>query len=104
MTIDERLEALTMNLELMSHSHEALAQRHEALAQKQAEDYAKSERYHAKTENLLRRAIEAGVQEARNQRKRSLALDEKIAHLAKSQEVTQKLFQAWLKRGENGKH
>jgi hypothetical protein len=86
MTVDERLEALTHSLELLTHSH-------------------------AKTENVLRRAIAAGVLEARRQRRRSRELDEKISHaddkitqLASAQIVTEELLQAFLKRGGNGQH
>ena len=93
MNIDERLEALTMNLELMSHSHEALVQKqaedYRLLAQKQAQDDAKNERRHAKTENLLRRAIAAGVKEARSQRERSRILDEKITQISSAQLVSE---------------
>ena len=116
MTIDQRLEALTMNLELMSHSHEALVQKqardHNLLAQKQA-------RYHGKTESLLRRAIAASVKEARQERQKGRELDAKtsarasdlaetMAQLARAQVISEKkltrLEDLFLNRGKNGKH
>jgi hypothetical protein len=112
MTIDERIEALAVSLELLNQSH-------------------------IKTEDVLRRAIRLGIRESRSRRNKSRELDEKITQLASAQLlsedkftqlaaaqlvsetahaeleakvtelaaaqlVTQQLFQAWLKRGENG--
>jgi len=37
MSIDERLEALTMHLEVVTHLHEALEKRHEAFEQRMTE-------------------------------------------------------------------
>jgi hypothetical protein len=91
MTIDERIEALTLSMELLNESH-------------------------VKTENTLRRAIRLAVKEGRSLRNRSreadqkitqlasaqLVTEEKLAELAAAQKVTEGLFQAWLKRGGNG--
>jgi len=53
----------------------------------------------------LRRAFALGVQEARNQRRRSRELDEKITQLAAAQLITEEKLQAFLdsmRRGGNG--
>ena len=53
----------------------------------------------------LRRAFALGVQEARNERRRSAALDEKITQLAAAQLITEEKLQAFidsLRRGANG--
>ena len=97
MNIDDRLEALTMNLELLSHSHEAVAKLQ-----------AKTEAGLAKTDNLLRRAIAASVKEALQERRKRRELEAQtqadIKELRNAQRVTERLFQAWLKRNGNGKH
>lgn len=49
-----------------------------------------------KTRDDLRRAVRLGVQEARNQRRRSQDLDEKITQLAAAQLVTEQKFQSFL--------
>ena len=108
MTIDDRLEALTMNLGLLSHSceslvksHESLAKGHEAIAKRQA----KTE---AGLDNILRRAIAASVKESLQERRKRRELDAKteagFQELRSAQIVTERLFQAWLKRSGNGKH
>ncbi len=53
----------------------------------------------------LRRAFALGVQEARNELRRSAALDEKITQLAAAQLITEEKLQAFidtLRRGANG--
>lgn len=74
-----------------------------------AEQHAEAEQRHAReTADFrdLRRAFALGVQEARNQRPRSAALDEKITQLAAAQLVTEEKLQGLvdaLRRGGNGK-
>src|SRR6266436_4746082 len=64
MTIDERIEALTMNMELLSRAQ-------------------------AKTERSLQRWAALGVREARKQRKRQQEIDLNITRLAAAQLVTE---------------
>ncbi len=89
MNIDERLVALV-------DRHEALTESVELLAEQQAEAAeratAAEERHARETADIrrdLRRAFALGVREARNQRRRSAALDEKITQLAAAQLVTE---------------
>jgi hypothetical protein len=81
MTIDERLESLAAR-------HEALTQTVELMA---AEGLA--------FRRDFRRAVRMGVREARNQRKRSAALDEKIAA---ARAANEELWKRFLERGGNG--
>lgn len=84
MTIDERLENL-------ARRHEALTQTVELMA---AEGLA--------FRRDFRRAVRMGIQEARNQRKRSAVLDEKITQIAAAQLVNEELLKRFLERGGNG--
>ena len=83
MTIDERLEKLTQNVEMLM------------VAQ-------------AKTENALRRAIHLGVREARNERKRRQELDQRQQDLSdyadKRHQELEALLKTFLERGGNGRH
>ena len=87
MNIDERLEAITMNLELLSISH-------------------------AKTEMELRRAIRLSVQDARNHRRRHEQEEASEAkRRAESEELATRrhaeletLFKKFMERKGNGKH
>ena len=81
MTIDERLEKLT-------ERHEALTQTVELIT---AEALAFRREF--------RRAVRLGIQEARNQRKRSAVLDAKIAA---ARLVNEELWKRFLERGGNG--
>src|SRR5258708_28503790 len=71
MTLDERNEALTMNLELLSRNQEAM------------------QAAQAKTERSLQRWAALGVREARKQRKRQQEIDLNITRLAAAQLVTE---------------
>ena len=84
MTIDERLEKLTAR-------HETLTQTVELIT---AEGLA--------FRRDFRRAVRMGIQEARNQRKRSAVLDEKITQIAAAQLVNEELLKRFLERGGNG--
>ena len=88
MTIDERLEKLT-------ERHEALTQTVELIT---AEGLA--------FRRDFRRAVRMGIQEARNQRKRSAVLDEKIAAARLANEEffkrNEELLKRFLERGGNG--
>jgi archaellum component FlaC len=84
MTIDERLEKLT-------ERHEALTQTVELIT---AEGLAFRREF--------RRAVRLGIQEARNQRKRSAVLDEKIAAAQLSNQELFELLKRFLERGGNG--
>ena len=91
MTIDERLEKL-------AERHEAITQTVELLAV-EAVAFRRD----------LRRAVRMGIREARNQRKRSAVLDEKITQIASAQLVNEELFKRneellkrFLERGGNG--
>jgi len=95
MNIDERLERLT--------------ERHEALTQ----SVEIHDREIGEIRTQLRRAIRLGVKEARNERVRRQALDEKITQLAASQLLTEEKLQGLygkmdafidsMRRGGNGK-
>jgi uncharacterized protein YigA (DUF484 family) len=54
--------------------------------------------------NTLRRAIRMGVQDARRQRKKNAELTEIMTQIASTQRENEKLLQAFLERGGNGKH
>jgi archaellum component FlaC len=84
MTIDERLERLT-------ERHEALTQTVELIT---AEALAFRREFH--------RAVRMGVQEARNQRKRSAVLDEKVAAAQLANQELFELLKRFLERGGNG--
>ena len=53
--------------------------------------------------NTLRRAIRMGVQDARRQRKKNAELTEIMTQIASTQRENEKLLQAFLERGGNGK-
>ena len=84
MTIDERLENLTARHEALTQTVELITA--EALAFRRD----------------FRRAVRMGIQEARNQRKRSAVLDEKITQIAAAQLVNEELLRRFLERGGNG--
>ena len=108
MTLDERLEALTQSLELVAPQQANAEKRHD----REMEDIRREGRA-MRTD--LRRAFSMGVREARNQRRRSAeldekitqataALDEKITQLAAAQLVTEERLRAFidsLHRGGN---
>ena len=80
-----------------------LAEREDRTAQRQEQTEGKL----ARTETLLRRAVRAGVEEARRQRVQLKALDEKMAELAVAQRETQASLKAFIdsmNRGGNGRH
>ena len=54
--------------------------------------------------NTLRRAIRMGFQDARRQRKKNAELTEIMTQIASTQRENEKLLQAFLERGGNGKH
>ena len=98
MNIDERMAALVGR-------HEALTETVELLAERRAEAEERNARATAAFRRDLRRAFAMGVQEARNQRRRSAALDEKITQLAAAQLVTEEKLQGLLdalRRGGKG--
>ena len=112
MTLDERLEAITQTLELVARQQADAEERIAAAEQRAA---AAEERHDRDMEDIrrearamradLRRAFALGVQEARNQRRRSRELDEKITQLAAAQLITEEKLQAFLdsmRRGGNG--
>lgn len=74
---------------MMARHHEAIALHDHEMAELRVSQ--------AKTENILRRAIRLGVQDARRQRQRNLEFDETMKQLASS-------LHAFLERGGNGKH
>jgi type II secretory pathway component PulJ len=119
MTLDERLEALTLSLELVvlrqsdgEERQAAAEERHTAAMERQAAALAQHEREMADIRREgaamradLRRAFSMGVREARHERSLRRALDEKITQLAAAQLVTEetlKQFIASMRRGENG--
>jgi hypothetical protein len=71
MTIDERIEALTMGMELLSRNQEAM------------------QAAQAKTERSLQRWAALGVTEARKQRKRQQEIDLNITRLSAAQLITE---------------
>jgi len=92
-TIDERLEklterheALTRSVELMEQNQIAAAERHD----REMEDIRREG--HAMRADM-RRAFSMGVREARNTRRRSQELDQKITQLAAAQLVTEEKLQ-----------
>jgi len=98
MNIDERMAALVGR-------HEALTETVELLAERRTEAEERHARETADFRRDLRRAFAMGVQEARNQRRRSAALDEKITQLAAAQLVTEEKLQGLLdalRRGGKG--
>lgn len=98
MNIDERLAALV-------ERHEALTETVELLMEHQAAGEERHARETADFRRDLHRAFALGVQETRNQRRRSAALDEKITQLAAAQLVTEEKLQGLvdaLRRGGNG--
>ena len=112
MTIDERLEALTQSLELLAHQ-QADADERQSAADERAT--AAEERHDREMEEIrregramradLRRAFAMGVREARNARRRSHELDEKITQLAAAQLITEEKLQRFIDsmgRGGNG--
>jgi chromosome segregation ATPase len=126
MTIDERLEALTQSLELMvlrqndaEERASAAEERHNREIERhnrEIEDHNREmERHNREMEEIrrearamrteLRRAFVMGVQEARNQRRRSQELDQKITQLAAAQLVTEEKLQRFIdsvRRAGNG--
>jgi chromosome segregation ATPase len=126
MTLDERLEALAQSLELLQGMHmdnekriaaadERIAATNERIATTDERIAAAEERHDREMEDIrrearamrtdLRRAFALGVQEARNERRRSAALDEKITQLAAAQLITEEKLQSFidaLRRGGNG--
>jgi len=75
MTIDERIEALTMNLELLSRNQEAMQAAHAD--------------FEAKMERSLQRWAVLGVKEARKHRKRQQEFELNITRLSAAQLVTE---------------
>jgi hypothetical protein len=60
-----------------------------------------------RTEAVLRRAIRAGVEDARRQRVRTRKLEQTMTELAEAQKKTQSALEAFLEsmnRGGNGRH
>ena len=93
MTIDERIEALTMNLELLTEHTADGEERHEReMADIRAE---------------LRRGVRLSIQEARAERGRRQKLEEtferKITQLAAAQLITEEKLQRFLDSHGNGK-
>ena len=78
---------------MMTRHHEAIALHDREMAEMRVNQ--------AKTENILRRAIRLGVQDARRQRKRNQEFDETMTRITSMQE---QLLKAFLERGGNGKH
>lgn len=85
MTIDERLEALVRSAEL-----------HAGMLLDHHERMQKAERRMDKTDAYLRRAIRAGVKEARTSRKRHMKIENDLVRL-------EELVKVFLERGGNGK-
>lgn len=109
MTIDERLEALTQSLELLVHFQADSEARQAAAAERHDRDMEDMRRADAAIRASLRRAVAAGVREARNARRRRQELeeklDEKITQLAAAQLVTEEKLQQFInsmRRGGNG--
>src|SRR5712692_9529876 len=82
MTIDERIEALTMNLELLSRNQEAMQSSH-------ADFEAKMERSLQKMDRSLQRWAALGVKEARKHRKRQQEFELNITRLSAAQLATE---------------
>jgi hypothetical protein len=100
MTTDERIDAIARHLHELTVFSLKAEERHD--------------REIVKIDDILRRAIRAGVQEARQERvkRRELEarlteshakLDEKLAELAAAQKETEAAIQRFLKRSTNGK-
>lgn len=92
MTIDERLAAITMNLELLrAHSAAAGARHDREMSEIRAE---------------LRRAVVLAMRDARQQRAQSQEMpaqfDQKMTHLAAAQLVTEEKLQRLLDRTRGG--
>jgi chromosome segregation ATPase len=126
MTLDERLEALAQSMEVLqgmqmdnekrfAAADERIAAADERIAAADERIAAAEERHDREMEDIrrearamrtdLRRAFALGVQEARNERRRSAALDEKITQLAAAQLITEEKLQVFidcLRRGGNG--
>jgi len=119
MSLDDRLEALTRNLELVTLGHTdhdarlaaaeerqaAADERQAAAEERQAAANERHAREMAEIRGILRRAIRLGVQEARNERRRRSELDEKITQLSAAQLITEEKLQKFiqsLERGGNG--
>jgi hypothetical protein len=105
MTIDERLEALTHNLELHA-GFQADAEKRQADAEKrQADANKRHDDAIARIDRRLDRAIRLSVLDARRQRNRNIEFDEKMTQLAAAQVVTEEKLQGLidaLRRGGNG--
>jgi|SRR5450432_4003661 len=98
MTIDERLEALTHNLELHA-GFQADAEKRQADAEKrQADANKRHDDAIARIDRRLDRAIRLSVLDARRQRNRNIEFDEKMTQLAAA---LQGLIDA-MRRGGNG--
>jgi hypothetical protein len=104
-TIDERLEALTQSLELLAHLQADGEARAKAAEERHDREMADIRRADAAMRAYLRRAVAVGVREARNARRRSSELDEKISQLAAAQLVTEEKLQRFINsigHGGNG--
>jgi hypothetical protein len=94
MTIDERLEAVTQGLELLALRQVDAEERHDR-------EVAEIRRLATKTQADLRRAVILGVREARNERSRRRAVDDKVSQLdAKFDETMTRLAATQLVTGE----
>ena len=105
MTIDERLEALTQSLELLAHLQADGEARQIAAAERHDREMADIRRAGAAMRADMQRAVAVGVWEARNARRRSSELDEKITQLAAAQLVTEETLQRFINsigHGGNG--
>ena len=103
MTIDQRLEALTMNLELAHRDIQDLAGAVGSLVDFVGESERRHDSEMAAIRAELRRAVRLGVTEARRARAkhREIAeitkeLDQKITQLAAAQLVTEEKLQRFL--------
>ena len=107
MSIDERLDAITMNLELLSERSVEMEERAEHAEERaeRAEERHNHEMSAIRAE--LRRGIRLSIQEARaehaRRQKLEEAFDKKITQLAAAQLITEEKLQRLLDYRGNGK-
>jgi hypothetical protein len=109
MTIDERLEALTMNLELAHREIQDLQRLAEetgenirALEERQVYGEERHDREMASIRAELRRAVLLSIREARAERGKRQTLDQKVTQLAAAQIVTEEKLQRFLESRQHG--
>ena len=92
----EQHDQMMADHEVMMARHDAAMARHQEAIARHDIEMAELRVNQAKTENILRRAVRLGVQDARRQRKRNQEFDEQMTQINRA-------LKAFLERGGNGK-